>query len=268
LGHRGVSAGEWRYVAASVAGTSHLARDGICQDASECRLVYLADGSAVLVAVVSDGAGSAARGEVGAYLACAYFHRAIADYFADSQRVADLEREQLADWLRGFADEVGIFAEAEGRESRDYACTLLGAIVEADQAAIFQIGDGAVVVGGDPDPDALDVVFWPQRGEYANQTYFATDGDAPDQAELALIDRAVDEIALLTDGLQGLALTFAARAAHAPFFRPVFAAVRGEPPGESARLTAALAAFLASDRVNQRTDDDKTLVLATRRATG
>jgi hypothetical protein len=216
--------------------------------------------------VVSDGAGSAARGEVGAGLACAYFHRAIADYLADGRRVADLGREQLAGWLLGFCDEVETLAEAEEREARDFACTLLGAIVEADQAAIIQIGDGAVVVAAGPDPDAFSVVFWPRRGEYANQTYFATDADAPEQAELALIDRAIDEVALLTDGLQGLALTYATRAAHAPFFRPVFAAVRNEPPGESTRLTAALAAFLGSSRVNERSDDDKTLVLATRRA--
>jgi hypothetical protein len=261
-----VSEGEWRYVAASVAGTSHLARDASCQDASECRLIHLVDGTTVLVAVVSDGAGSASRGDAGASLACAYFHHEIADYFADGRRVLDLGREQLEDWLRAFGEEVEILAEAEGREARDFACTLLGAIVEVEQAAIFQIGDGAVVVAGDPDPDVLGVVFWPQRGEYANQTYFATDPDAPGQAELVLIDRTVDEVALFSDGLQGLALTYATRAAHAPFFRPVFAAIRGEPPGESPRLNAALAAFLASDRVNQRTDDDKTLVLATRRA--
>jgi hypothetical protein len=203
---------------------------------------------------------------VGAYLACAYFHRAIADHFAEGRRVAELSGDLLADWLLEFADEVETLAEAEGRERRDFACTLLGVIVEGNRAAAFQIGDGAVVVAGDPDPDAFSVIIWPRRGEYANQTYFATDVDAPEQVELALIDRPIDEVALLTDGLQGLALTYATCTAHAPFFRPVFAAVRREPPGESARLTAALAAFLGSARVNERTDDDKTLVLATRRA--
>jgi hypothetical protein len=41
--------------------------------------------------------------------------------------------------------------------------------------------------------------------------------------------------------------------------------VRAAPAGRSDRLSAALAAFLASPRINQRTDDDKTLILATRR---
>jgi hypothetical protein len=70
----------------------------------------------------------------------------------------------------------------------------------------------------------------------------------------------VDEVALLTDGLQSLALRFASREAHGPFFEPMFERLRGpEQPSESE-----LAAFLGSGPVNARTDDDKTLVLATR----
>ena len=50
-----------------------------------------------------------------------------------------------------------------------------------------------------------------------------------------------------------------------PFFRPMFAAVRaaaGEAAGVALRR---LAAYLSSPPVNERTDDDKTLILATRR---
>jgi hypothetical protein len=258
--------GEWRYVAASVVGTAHLARAGCCQDASECRVIERADASPVLVAVVADGAGSAARGEVGAGLACAVVQSEIATFLHGGGSVGALTRDHVGDWLQRFAEEIRDVAGAEDRSARDFACTLLGAIVDRDQAAFFQIGDGAMVVPDSPNPEALTVVFWPQRGEYANQTFFASDDDASEQAEFALVDRPIDEVALLTDGLQSLALRYADRAAHERFFGPVFAAVRGEPPGESARLTRALIAFLESDRLNERTDDDKTLVLATRRA--
>ena len=44
----------------------------------------------------------------------------------------------------------------------------------------------------------------------------------------------------------------------------MFARLRGETEGEAAGLLEGLRAFLASAPVNQRTDDDKTLVLATR----
>jgi hypothetical protein len=261
-----VSLGEWRYVAASVVGSAHLARAGCCQDASDCRVIARADAPPVLVAVVADGAGSAERGEVGARLACAIVQREVVAFLEAGRLVGELTRDHVGEWLRRFADEIRDVAEVEERAPRDYACTLLGAIVDRDQAAFFQIGDGAMVVSDSPDPDALTVVFWPQRGEYANQTFFASDDDASEQAEFAVFDRPIDEVALLTDGLQGLALRYAERAAHARFFGPVFAAVRQEPPGESAQLTQALITFLGSDRLNERTDDDKTLVLATRRA--
>lgn len=73
-------------------------------------------------------------------------------------------------------------------------------------------------------------------------------------------------MALFSDGLQGLAVNFAERAPHDGFFRPLFSAVRAEPPGHSRELSDRLQRFLDSPRVNARTDDDKTLVLATRRA--
>ena len=71
-------------------------------------------------------------------------------------------------------------------------------------------------------------------------------------------------MALLTDGLQGLALRFDTREAHGPFFEPMFARLRAEGEGEPESLREELRAFLGSAPVNQRTDDDKTLVLATR----
>jgi hypothetical protein len=71
-------------------------------------------------------------------------------------------------------------------------------------------------------------------------------------------------VALLTDGLQGLALRFSTREAHGPFFEPMFARLRREREGEPKGLGKELRAFLGSAPVNQRTDDDKTLVLATR----
>ncbi|MGL4552961.1 MAG: PP2C family serine/threonine-protein phosphatase, partial [Gemmataceae bacterium] len=63
------------------------------------------------------------------------------------------------------------------------------------------------------------------------------------------------------DGLQGLALHYATRTAHGPFFAPLFRALRGADPEE---LGDPMRAFLESPRVNGRTDDDKTLILAAR----
>jgi hypothetical protein len=169
------------------------------------------------------------------------------------------------EWLADFAREVDRLAAAEGREARDFACTLLAAIAEPERAAFLQIGDGAIVVGRPMAPDEYACVFWPQRGQYANQTFFATESTASQPLAFERYDELIDEVSLFTDGLQHLVLHEATQTAHAPFFRNVFTPMRGELPGRSEGLSAALASFLDSARVNRRTDDDKTLILATRR---
>jgi len=59
-----------------------------------------------------------------------------------------------------------------------------------------------------------------------------------------------------------LALDFSQSKAHDPFFAPLFRTVKNGPDEEV--LRSALLDFMDSNRVNERTDDDKSLLLATR----
>lgn len=259
-----MSAKGWRYALASVPGTSHLSLGTPCQDRCDCRIERTASGQSVLIAVAADGAGSAPRAEQGAQLACALFLREMSTVYACGRRLDDLSRAFFEDWLAHFREEISRRAEPEGLTPRDFAATLLGAIVEEDRAGFVQIGDGAIVTAERAGPDGYSPVFWPRRGEYANATYFATDADAPTHLAFERREAPIDELALLTDGLQGLALEYRTRGAYLPFFRPIFAPVRAEPAGHAIKLSAALKTFLGSPRVNARTDDDKTLILASR----
>ena len=73
----------------------------------------------------------------------------------------------------------------------------------------------------------------------------------------------LDCIALLTDGIERLALDFVGHVAHRPFFDSLFTMVAaGSSVGVNRPLSRQLAAFLDSDGVSARTDDDKTLILA------
>jgi hypothetical protein len=148
---------------------------------------------------------------------------------------------------------------------RDYACTLLVTVIEPQCATFLQIGDGAIVISLPLEPDEYHWVFWPERGEYANQTCFVTDENAGCHLQFDSRNVEIDEVALFSDGVQSLALHYESRTAYAPFFHSFFAPVRAEPPGKSDALCMALDAFLNSPRVNARTDDDKTLVISTRR---
>lgn len=142
---------------------------------------------------------------------------------------------------------------------RELACTVLLAIVDRDAAAFAQLGDGAFVIARG---DRYDPVVWPQEGEYANTTNFLTDEDFADSLETVFFHESIREFAAFTDGLQRLALDYAHRTGHAGFFRPLFQRLNSTATVEE--LLPPFRQFLDSPRINERTDDDKTLVLATR----
>lgn len=255
--------GGWRYVAASVIGTSHEKAGGTCQDANDCHIYALPAGETVLAAVVADGAGSAVCGGEGAARTCRALLGLIEEHLHSGKTVEELSKDTVTSWLVTVQNLLDEEAKAVSRERRDFACTILGLVVAESHAACLQIGDGVIVLA-DSEEHAYGHVFWPDRGEYANTTHFVTEDDAAEHLQFESVKRRVVEAALLTDGLQTIALNYQQQSAHEPFFKGLFAPLRTGEEGCSSKLSESLAAFLSSDRVNEKTDDDKTLVLASR----
>jgi hypothetical protein len=252
--------GDWRYVHASVPGVAHLAGGNDCQDACGAELLSLPDIGPVLILAVADGAGSATQSRTGAELACRTLLTECATRL--DLGTTDWTRTTAETLLQSIRTALMQRAAEENLPVREFACTLLGAVVTSDHALFLQIGDGAIVIDTG---EGYRPVFWPQTGVYANETHFVTDPDATTHLECTALAEPIAEIALLSDGLQLLALHYQNRQAHAPFFRPLFQRLREHPePGCPATLAAALERFLASPAINQRTHDDKTLILATR----
>ncbi len=152
-------------------------------------------------------------------------------------------------------------AESQGLTARDFACTFLGVVSSRLGTVVLQVGDGGVVV----DVGAgLEVPVVPMAGEYANMTHFVTDEDAVNVLVTRLFPEMASRVAVFSDGLQRLALNMATNTAHEPFFTPFFKVLAGASEAQEDELQSALVRFLASPAVNERTDDDKTLVLAVR----
>jgi hypothetical protein len=246
----------WRVAAASVRGVAHERTGAPCQDA--CRFV---ETRGVLVAAVADGAGSAALAEVGAQLVVEAAISAIAqrDELSDSFTDEELAAQLLRAAFRDAVGALGREASALGRAPSELASTLIVAVVAPQLVVAAQVGDGACVVQG---PNGLRCLTVPQGGEYANETTFLTSAGMEAALQVSVSPGRCDRLALFSDGLQRLALNMADAAPHGPFFSPLFRFLEAVP--DPADATQRVRSFLTSPRLAERTDDDLTLLLATR----
>jgi hypothetical protein len=202
---------------------------------------------------VADGAGSAVRGGEGADLAIEFVAKKI------DHGEFGLNDTLATDIILAIRQCIYDAADDAKLRARDYACTFLGVLSSSQGTLVFQIGDGGVVL----DTGAgLELAVVPMTGEFANMTNFVTDDDAVTVLVTKYYpDRAI-RIAAFTDGIQRLALNLATNTPHEPFFSPFFNSMEIANSEQEEMLQGLLIRFLASQPVNERTDDDKTLALA------
>lgn len=256
----------WRWTGTSIRGTSHLATDSPCQDASRTERLETEGGAEWLVITVSDGAGSAIHGDQGSRVACEVFESLAAKHLHGVQSTVSINQTTVGEWLNHFHNRIQDLASDLNATPRDFAATLLLVLVGDGELFSLQLGDGAVVYSTAEEAGTYALTDWPDSGEYENQTYFLTESTAMERFRMGRVEGRIDELAVFTDGLQRLALDYATRMPHPPFFIPFFRTLGPDLFGEQAELADALGRLLGSDQFNARTNDDKTLVIASRRS--
>lgn len=264
----------WRVLGASVTGTGHRKRGKDCEDACDYRFH---EASSLLLLAVADGAGEVIHAAEGAKAAVQAVLKAAelrllgqpeperGQWKSVLSHVLQLTRQRLEQLVEEHSQQI---QHAPGKDGRlplpvspslhDFATTLLLAIVTPHWLATLQVGDGAIVIY--QQDGAITSLTPPSPHEFVNEAFFVTDTAYLSEAVCRLrFCPALRGIALLTDGLETVAMQYKDNSPFIPFFEPMFKQV------QSLHMTEArLRKFLESDRISQRTDDDKTLLLAVR----
>lgn len=254
----------WRTVTRCVPGSRHMNEGLSCQDYGGDRTL-----NQVLIGAVADGAGSAAHAEVGAQLATTI----ILDYLEASEKwlqkqqsswltlpnehVKEVAQEFFTKAVKYILKKLDQQVQANRYEMQDVACTLIAFVATPHSIAAMQIGDGFIVVRLKDQNYTL--MFQPDKGEYANQTTFLTSPNALSTMKTQVVFGSQSFICAATDGLESVAIRRSDWTPFSPFFNPLeeFMAETVNPDQNDGYLVD----FLTSERLNQRTNDDKTILL-------
>jgi serine/threonine protein phosphatase PrpC len=254
----------WKAVVGSAIGTSHQDQEIPCQDYGHYRIF-----NDVIVGAVADGAGSAKYSNVGSGLTVKtvlkYLGR-ISEYLQKrkhcGQKISQPLSKEEATKLFAGAVKTAIAklqkqADKEDYSINDLACTLLVFVATPDWVAAMQIGDGFIVLRSQN--SEYQLLFQPDKGEFVNETTFITSTNAVKDMQVEVISEKQEFICASTDGLEKVAIRLSDWKPFSPFFKPLEEYLHEpvNPEEENKYLTE----FLNSERLNSRTDDDKTLLL-------
>lgn len=196
----------WRLVAASVIGELHKLNNLPCQDSSSYYIVN----NEWLIAVASDGAGSAQNSNLGsAWLvenSIEYFKHLIETDFVENKNPvwSNKEWEDVCNkFYTDATEKLKEFSRDKDIEFKSLAATLIVTIKSKDRLFVLNIGDGRA--GYRDDKGEWHSMIIPYKGEEANSTIFftsdLTDG-SQDFIRTSIIEEKVTAFCLLTDGLE------------------------------------------------------------------
>jgi len=210
----------------------------------------------ITVVAVADGAGSARMSRVGAETAV----NAASSHAADALKTGLRPQDSLWESLHFARSMVERMAVSLGPtvQPSDLSCTLLIAALGPFGLATAQIGDGAIVAGFDGDPSLANLTP-PSTAEYLNVTDFLTSDSFREVAVIKSLDEQPDRLALMSDGVEHLAINGSDASPEPAFFDPLFQRLSRDELKQSQLLK-----LFRSQRVAAKTDDDMTLTLVCR----
>ena len=235
-----------KIVAASVTGALHNHRKLPCQDYFKHAV------GKNLVAVVSDGAGSAKLGKIGAKIICSTICDLLKNAdFAKApmliRQAIKLAREKLVlHRLNPSKSEDGI---------ADFAATLVGVVYRENKGMFFHIGDGAAIAVRSGYDDFI--ASRPENGNFSCETFFYTQQAWLENLRLTFFENA-SRLFLMSDGVANFSFTADFREIEQGFVAPIDRFLADTQ--SKSKAVKALANTLNTPKAQRINSDDKTLV--------
>lgn len=250
----------WKVIGQSVIGASHVQSGKACEDAVNYSIVNKNTDEEVLIGFISDGAGSASYAAKASEFTVQKSVRIVEEWLVNQIVIDENHLWELAENIYDSLDEL---ARQHQVVLNEFSCTLLGFVILPERACFLQIGDGAIVRNNGN--GHFNYIWWPHNGEYQNTTTFLIDDLNFRNLKIKIIEEKITEVAVFTDGLQMLALNNESESVHQPFFNDLFKWLKmANNEDHISILNNKLIDYLSSNTINSRTDDDKTLLLATK----
>ena len=234
-----------KVIAASVASLLHANNNMVCQDC------YKYAFGKNIVAVVSDGAGSAKYGKIGAKNVC--------EVLCDLLKKADFSKieNEVAKAIKIVRQKLLLHRFNKTKNEDGLACfaaTIVGVVYNKGKGVFFHIGDGAALSLSD---DVNFVASRPENGSFSCETFFFTQPSWRENLRFTKIQNS-KSILLMSDGLTSFAFKSDFREIENKFIYPINDYLFNEK--SSIKAKKALINTLNTPRAQKLNSDDKTLV--------
>lgn len=234
----------------SIRGPLHKSLGLPCQDYSCAR-----SAKNKLVAVVSDGAGSAKHSKTGAKIIC----ETLCDLLVNSNlktirtdvvKAINIARQKLLLHRYNHSKTPADFI--------NFSATLVGVFYYNNKGVFFHIGDGAGIAFKNGEYSNF-IISEPENGAFSCETYFYTMDDWKDCLRFTNFENA-DRILLMTDGVTGFAFSNDFYKIHRNFLIPIVEYLENE--SRKTYAVDALRNTLNNSRAQRLNADDKTILWA------
>lgn len=242
--------GRIKILCASIRGPLHKSLGLPCQDYSCAR-----SAKNKLVAVVSDGAGSAKHSKIGAKIIC----ETLCDLLINSD-IKTIHDDVIK--AIGVARQKLLFHRLNKTKNKqsliNFSATLVGFFYCKNQGIFFHIGDGAGIAFKEGEYNHF-VISEPENGAFSCETYFYTMDDWQESLRFTNFEN-VNRVMLMTDGVTGFVFSGDFYKIHRNFLVPIVEYLESET--RKTYAVEALCNTLNNSKAQRINADDKTILWA------